>query len=272
MPETVKPISLDALAGPKPDLPAGPKPDALQDPAKLADGVFSNVHSQSQRFIADILTPKPVVQYRPDDYPTIRKLLFQNVKDAVSKRFPLANDRYTLSVEDVDYDDPEDVDLEEQKKAMMEDRTLQRRLRGVWVMRNAADGKEVSRSGRTTLMQVPYMTDRGTFIRNGTEYAFGNIMRLEPGVYTKQKDDEITAQFNIKKGTGAGFNLRFIPATGIFQVNRGTVNCPAYPIFRDLGVTDDQMKEAWGEELFARNREAGMNEKAKQSAGKIYNM
>ena len=100
-------------------------------------------------------------------------------------------------------------------------------------------------------MKVPYMTDRGTFIRSGHEYTFNNIMRLEPGVYTKKNnDDEITAQFNVKRGTGAGFNMRFIPSTGLFQFSRGTTNAPAYAVFKELGMDDEQIKKQWGPELF----------------------
>lgn len=235
-------------------------------------GAASNMIRAQQKFIADVLTEKPTSMYRMDDYPTIRHNLFENVKNAVSKRFPLYNERYTLALEDVDYDDPEDLDIPAQKQAILEGRSCVRRLRGSWVLRDAVTDKVVDKSKRMTLMKVPYMTDRGTFIRNGHEYAFTNIMRMEPGVYTKQKDDEISAQFNIKKGTGPGFNMRLIPSTGIFQISRGTTNCPAYTVLHDLGVTDEQMQKAWGEELFKKNKEAGSGEKARIAANKIYNM
>lgn len=237
-----------------------------------AVGAMSNMLKAQQRFIADVLTDKPVSIYSMDDYGTIRKALFDNVKNAVQKRFPLYNDRYTMSLEDVDYDDPEDIDLDSQKQAILEGKSCSRRLRGSWVLRDAVTDKVVSKTKRMTLMRVPYMTDRGTFIRNGHEYAFTNIMRMEPGVYTKQRDDEISAQFNIKKGTGAGFNMRLIPKTGIFQVSRGSVNCPAYTVFQDMGISDDQMLQAWGKELFDKNKAAGSGEKARQAADRIYNM
>ena len=249
-----------------------PAVPAKLDPQKVFAGATSNMLRAQQKFIADVLTEKPVTMYRMDDYPTIRRTLFENVKEAVSKRFPLYNDRYILELENVDYDDPEELDLPEQKQAILEGRSCSRRLRGTWVLRDAATNKVVDRSKRMTLMKVPYMTDRGTFIRNGHEYTFTNIMRMEPGVYTKQKDDEISAQFNIKKGTGAGFNMRLIPSTGIFQISRGTTNCPAYAVLHDLGVSDEQMQNAWGEELFKKNKEAGMGEKARIAANKIYNM
>ena len=236
-------------------------------------GTVNNLMRAQQKFIANTLASgKDVKVFRMDDYPTIRKVLFDNVKNAINQRFPLYNDRYTLSVEDVDYDDPEEIGLAKQKQAILDGTSVTRRLRGTWVLRDAKTDKEVSRTRRMTLMQVPYITDRGTFIRNGHEYAFSNIMRMEPGVYTKQRDDEVSAQFNVKKGTGAGFNMFLQPNTGIFKIKRETTSVPAYTVFHDMGVTDDQMKAAWGQELFDKNKAAGMDEKAIVAAKKIYNM
>lgn len=239
---------------------------------KNPQAVMANTLKAQQRFIADVLTEKPVDVYDMDDYATIRRTLFNNVENAVKQRFPLYNDRYTLSVDEVGYDDPEDIDLPDQKQAILDGASCERRLRGCWVLTDSATGKEVSRTRRMTLMKVPYMTDRGTFIRKGHEYAFTNIMRMEPGVYTKKRDDEVSAQFNIKKGTGSGFNMKMQPKTGIFQISRSTTNCPAYTVLRDMGVTDDQMREAWGDELFEKNKLAGTGEKARIAADKVYNM
>jgi DNA-directed RNA polymerase beta subunit len=247
-------------------------PDEVNQQTNNFTAATGSMLQAKQKFIADILTPKATSIYSMDDYGTIRNELFNNVKTAVTKRFPLYNDRYILSAEDVDYDDPEDMDVDTQKQAILEGKSVTRRLRGSWVLRDAATNKVVSKTKRMTLLRVPYMTDRGTFIRNGHEYTFTNIMRMEPGVYTKRKPDEISAQFNIKKGTGAGFNMRLMPNTGIFQISRGTANCPAYTVFHDLGVTDEQMEQAWGSELFKKNKEAGLGEKARQAADKIYNM
>lgn len=248
-----------------------PEQTAQQQQTNPAGALTGMIRAQ-QRFIADVLTEKPVSVYKLSDYGSIRRALFDNVKSAVTKRFPLYNDRVSLSVEDVEYDDPEDIGVQDQKKAILEGRSCVRRLKGTWVLRDTATDKEIGRTGRMTLMRVPYMTDRGTFIRNGHEYAFTNIMRMEPGVYTKKKNGEITAQFNIKKGTGSGFSMRLIPNTGIFQIRRGTANCPAYTVLHDMGITDDQLKEAWGKELFETNKQAGTGDKARQAADRIYNL
>ena len=236
------------------------------DPA----AALSNQVRAVQQFISDTLTERPDRLYPLDDFGAIRQQLFDNVKTAVQRRFPMRNDRYTLAVEDVDYDDPEDIGADEQKRLLLEGGSSVRRLRGRWVLRRASDDSVVSRSKRMTLMRVPRMTDRGTFIKGGREFAMTNIMRLVPGVYCKGKDDEVTAQFNIRQGTGGGFSMVLTPSTGIFQFRRGTTNAPAYAVLHDFGVSDETMKQAWGDELFETNRAAGTGERARQAAAKLY--
>lgn len=238
-----------------------------------AQAVSNNINKYQQKFIADILTSKPDKMYRMDDFKTMRELLFDNVKKAVQSRFPLYNDRYTMAVQDVDYQlDKKPFDYQRQKQAVLNGKSLGRKLKGRYVLYDAATNKVVSKTPLRTLVTVPYMTDRGTFIQNGHQYAITNIMRLQPGVYTKKNtDDQISAQFNVKKGTGAGFNMRFTPSTGKFIINRGTANAPAYTVLKDLGVTDQQMQESWGKQLFQINKLYGQGQKARIAADRIYN-
>ena len=243
---------------------------STQELAK-ATAALNNSQREVQRFISDVLNEKKPVVYKLDDYGKIRNVLFDNVKDAVTRRFPLYNDRYTLSVEDVDYSDPEDTDLAEERTALVQGKTGSRRLRGCWVLRDAVTNKTVARTARMTLMKVPRMTSRGTFIRNGKEVSMNNIMRLEPGVYCRKAPDSINAQFNIKQGTGRGFNMKLNPATGIFTLSKGTQNIPAYTVLRDMGVTDDQLREAWGTELLHKNQEAGTSNRSLSKREAFYN-
>jgi len=242
------------------------------DQKQSATAALANINRAAQQFIADTLTEKPDKLYRLDDYGAIRSIIFDNVKDAVSRRYPLRNERYTLGLEDVDYDDPEDIGVDEQKRLLLEGKSSARRLRGSWVLRDAGTDKVISKTRRMTLMRVPRITDRGTFIRNGREYCIGNIMRLEPGVYCKKKPDEISAQFNIKQGTGPGFNMVMNPKTGVFNIRRGTTNAPAYTVLHDMGVKDEEMRAAWGDDIFEANRKAGVGDKAVGLASRIYNM
>ena len=139
-------------------------------------------------------------------------------------------------------------------------------------MKDIETGEEVSRTPTRTIVKVPYLTERGTFIRGGSEYTFNHIMRLEPGVYTRRKDqNEIYPQFNPRQGTGTRIDMVFNPAKGVFKFRKGTTTAPAYTVLRDMGVGDDAMKDAWGEELWKMNREAASDQRARQAADRFYN-
>lgn len=241
----------------------------MNDPIQ---GILAGVQKQQQKFIADILDQKPRKVYRMDDYKTMRSLIYQNVLQSVKARFPLYNNRYILDIQDLSYQGPQLNDYKAQKQAILSGKSLGRKLKGSFVLKDAVTQQVVSKGKKQTILTVPHMTDRGTFINSGSQYALINIMRLQPGVYTKKNtDNQISAQFNVKKGTGAGFNMKFVPSKGIFYMNRGTANAPAYTVLKDLGVSDQQMRKSWGQQLYNKNKEYGLGQKARIAADRIYN-
>jgi len=224
-----------------------------------------------QQFIARTLTETPEVKYDPMDFAQVRGLLYKNVFNAVRKRFPLYNEQHVLDVENLEYSDPDSFTIKQQKEAILNGQSLGRRLTGNWVLKDAVTGEELQRSGRKTIMRVPHMTERGTFIKNGHEYTFSNIMRLEPGVYTRKAGDgTIAAQFNVEQGTGSGFALKLEPDKGRFIIERGGTRVPAYTVYKDMGISDDEMRGTWGDELFEINRAFGTTGTARNSADALY--
>ena len=90
------------------------------------------------------------------------------------------------------------------------------------------------------------MTERGTFIVNGSEYSLSNQLRLRPGIYTRQQENgEIEAHVNVK--SGRAHKLFLDPATGIFRIKIGQARIPLVPLLKTMGVTDKQLRESWGD-------------------------
>jgi DNA-directed RNA polymerase beta subunit/intein/homing endonuclease len=189
-----------------------------------------------------------------NDYAAVRARLRQQVAAAVSEALPLGNERFTLKVENLRYASPE-YSLKEQKAAILENRTLTDRLVGNYIVVDNVTGKPVSKSGVKTVMNVPYLTDRGTYIRNGVEYTVAKQFRLVPNVYTRiANDGYMESHFNIKPRTGTNFKLRMNPETSIFQIAYRGREVPLYPLLRFIGVEDDSLKTAWGNEIFDKNK------------------
>ena len=203
------------------------------------------------------LVPSAPVTFRSfSDVDAMRKSIFDNVVKSIQSKYPIENQRYRLELADVGYKGEKPFSLAEQKTAIMQGHTLQHQLTGTWRLVNKADNKVVDeKSG--VVAHVPYMTQRGTFIYNGSEYTVNNQMRLRPGVYARVKENGILeAHFNARPGTGPSFRVYMEPDTGIFRAGVGQSELKLYPILRAMGVSDEEIGKHWGKELLQKNMEA----------------
>lgn len=197
--------------------------------------------------------PSDLLDY--SDYPQMRKLLFDRTAQAVQKAFPVSNDRFTMSVSDVHYKGPEHYSRSDEKEAKLRGKSLTRRLVGTWAVTDNETGKVVSRSKPRTIINVPYITGNGTFIRNGVEYTIAKQFRLRPGVYTRITNDGRTeSQFNAQPRTGTSFRVFIDPGSSVFYMKHGGNKIPLYPILKSMGVQDSVMRERWGKQIFSANQ------------------
>jgi len=182
-----------------------------------------------------------------------RNNIFRNALDAAQLLEPVTNDKYTLNLSDVRYEDPDKHPLSAQKQAVLEGRSIGRRLRGTWNLIDNLTKKPVSTS-RTTLATIPYMTSRGTFINKGNEYTVSHQMRLKSGVYTREKENgELEAHVNVMPGKGVSHRLYLDPKTGVFRFQVGQARIPLISVMRAMGAKDKQIRDAWGNDLTAAN-------------------
>ncbi len=201
------------------------------------------------------------------DVAATRSSVYNRVLDTVRNLEPVANANYTLSLSDVDYQDSDKVSLKDQKAALLGGQTRGRRMRGTWQLIDNATG-EVKDSKRTVLMTVPHLTERGTYIHKGNEYALKNQQRLRPGVFTRLRDNgEVEAHANILPGKGLSHRYYLNPETGVFYMRAGQAKIPLMPLLNALGANSEQLRETWGNKIYAANfskDEASSREKLKQ--------
>ena len=138
----------------------------------------------------------------------------------------------------------------------MEKKTLGRRMVGTWEVVDNATGNIVSKTKEQTIMNVPYLTNRGTYIRRGTEYTINKQFRLTPGVYHRKTDDgRVEAQLNVRPGTGTGFRIFLEPSTSVFYMRYKGKKIPLYPVLNAMGYNDETIQKSWGKEIYERNKE-----------------
>ena len=218
----------------------------------------------------DPIIPQGVTLREFDDTQAARKAIYDGTLEALKKRFPLENKSYRLELSNVRYTGPQEFTLAQQKHALLNDRNLHTPVTGHFKLFRKSDGALVDEKDEV-VMNVPYYTDRGTIINNGSEYTVANQLRLRPGVYTRvRRSGDVETQFNVRPGTGRGFRLRMEPSTGVVTVNVGHANMPLYPLLRALGVTDKQMIKAWGADVAYANAQKADSVSGRSAIDKLY--
>ncbi len=190
---------------------------------------------------------------RFDDPDATRSLIYGNILDEARNLQPITNKIHTLKLSDIDYEDPDTIPLAEHKKAILEGGTLSRRLRGTMSLIDNATGEAID-SQRMTLANIPHLTRHGTFVLNGVEYTLANQSRLRPGIFTRVKDNgEIESHINILPGKGITHRVSMDPETQVFRLNLAQGKIPLMPVLKAMGMTDSQLRQAWGNQIFAAN-------------------
>ena len=195
-----------------------------------------------------------------------RENIYNSVLSAARTLKPAVNQIHTLELANVDYADPGEFSIDQQKKAILGGQSLGRRLVGTWRLKDNATGNVIEEKTQT-LARVPFYSDRGTIINKGSEYSVINQMRLKPGVFTRVKDNgEIEAHVNVLPGNGVSHRLHLDPEKGIFYANIGQAKIPALPMLEALGVDPKKLAEAWGPDILNANLQA----KKSDSLEKLY--
>ncbi|MCW4026363.1 MAG: hypothetical protein NWE76_02625, partial [Candidatus Bathyarchaeota archaeon] len=188
------------------------------------------------------------------DHKGLRNSIYEGVKQQVTESFPHSYGGVRIELDDVDYADKDYFSIADQKKAIMQNKFLGRRLRGTFRLYDEATNEELD-SKTVTLMKVPHLTNRGTFVHGGNEYVSMMQSRLIPGAYTrKQANGELETQFNVRPGTGRAFRVSMNPKDAQFRMRIQQSNLHLYSLLHDLGVPDEQLAETWGPEILEINK------------------
>lgn len=202
----------------------------------------------------DAELPDGVELFDFEDYNKHRQMIFDDAKNTLIKQFPMERNGVRMEVKDVDYTDPDSFTLREQKMALHNDDFLRRRLRGTVVLKDANTG-DILDEKKMTLMDVPWLSNRGTFIRGGNEWGSISQKRLLPGAYSRyQNNGDLETQFNVRPGTGGAFRVQFNPETTQYKMAIKGGEVHLYSLLHDMGVSDEDLEQRWGKEILEQNK------------------
>lgn len=174
-----------------------------------------------------------------------------SVLDQIQRTFPLADRRGSLEIRarDVRVEDSLHTDdIKGQAQARNEGKTWSVPVKGTLEVVDKATGKVLLTKSNHVLAQLPKLTRHSTYIVGGSEKTIANQWRLRPGAYVKatEREGEFEAQFQLAKGKP--FDLQMKP-DGKLVMRIGSRDIPAYAILKGLGVSDNQLRDAWGEKV-----------------------
>ena len=229
-------------------------PDFFSEPKvpSLGDSLLGPAVPQKRQQPEAAPPAAPVVPAVPamrqfGDVGEIRKLTFDRILHAVQTLPPVTNQTHTLRVVNPHYAGPEKYSIAQEKQAILSGRDLSRPLKGTWELVDNATGAVVDKKDGV-LANVPYFTQRGTFVIGGNNYSLAHQMRLRSGVYTRQKaNGELEAHVNVLPGKGHSHRIFLDPETGVFRLQVGQARIPLVTALRAMGVSPTTIRAQWGE-------------------------
>ncbi len=187
----------------------------------------------------------------PLDFKTSNIVLQESVLEAFKQSPAQSYGDHTLQFSDFSYPEKKTFTKKEQKEALLSRNDLSIPLKGTVTLIDNKTKLPVAQR-RTTIMRVPVLSERGTYIRGGSEYSLAFQKRLRPGVYTRKTNQDEFETFIKTKG-GSGFNIVMEPDTGELSFKIYNSKTPMYAVMRGIGMGDDEIKETLGDELFKLN-------------------
>ncbi len=200
---------------------------------------------------------------------------FNEIKETVTKSlkkiFPINKNNISLHVSNIYIDDNKDInDYKSQKEVKAKGGTWAIPVYADVTMIDKITGKE-TKDSKIHLMNLPKITDRGSYIVGGNEYQLSHQLRLRPGIYTTNtKSGDIKTQINLAKG-GVGKNLTIDLDQNKLMLKARQANIPLYDLLRGLGTSHQEIQKYWGKNVTEAVSEKFTETKGEQAVKRFEN-
>ena len=132
----------------------------------------------------------------------------------LASQFPIEGKHFRLELDNI-RPERKDFTHEDEKKAILESKSLTYPIRADLKLIDKATGKVVDEQKNFALMDSFHLTGKHTLVYKGNNYGVSNQLQLRPGVYTRFREltGELESHFNT--GTGRSFSLTLEPQSEI---------------------------------------------------------
>lgn len=140
----------------------------------------------------------------------------QVLTKGLATQFPIEGKNFRLEVHNLRAE-RKDYTHDDEKKAILESRSLNYPIKGDLRLINKATGKVADEVKDFTLMDGFHMTQKHTLLYKGNNYTVANQLQLRPGVYTRV-DNVGGLETHFNTGSGRSFKLELDPQTFLFTI------------------------------------------------------
>ena len=185
------------------------------------------------------------------------KVVQDRTREALKQHFPIESKNRKLVLHDIHIDE-EGVntnDIRSQEDAKNNKKTWGANVSADISLVDKTTGKTLDRT-KMKLLTLPKPTNRYSYIVDGSERQIGGLWKLRSGIYSHIKQNgEVQAEFNLAKPfvRENRIYLPFDPETKAFKFRYGSVHVPLYSMLKAMGVPDEDMKKAWGADIYKAN-------------------
>jgi DNA-directed RNA polymerase beta subunit len=185
---------------------------------------------------------------RPDE---IRQNIFQKVTQALQSKFPIEGTALQADIKNIAIKHTP-LSHTKQKLIRMGKGNASSGVYADIIISDKTSKKVVHTLAKHRIMNIPYYTDRYTFVVDGNEYSVVNQLRTKSGVYTRKRGNaELESSFNLSKG--ANFKILMDPAKGTFKMSILHATLPLMAVLKILGADSGVIKQHLGSTLYAAN-------------------
>lgn len=181
--------------------------------------------------------------------------LQNRIKKLIETNMPIATSKGSLSIEDLKITVPDSLDNANAQMDMKYQGkgSVMGYVKGRIVIKNAA-GKIVSESNPLSLIPFYYLTERGTYLVNGSEKNILTQMRTKPGSYTEKAYDrnlvKTSISFDHKESRTPRISMYFDPLKSDFKITvhsfAGAKEYNGVGFLREYGFTDPEITRVIG--------------------------
>lgn len=202
------------------------------------------------------------------------ELTKKSVQKSVEDYFPIVGNQHTIRLNNAEFrDNLTPNDIHGQKRARLNRQTWGVPLVGQLELVDNSSG-DVLQTKQMNLLRLPKITREYTYIVRGQGRTVQNQFRLKSGVYAKRRQNgQLTSQFNLRKGVGFRLDLH---DRGHMMLSYPTgggsrKNIRLYPVLRAMGVSDQQLEQAWGADTLQINKaELKKKDEGSKDINKLY--